>query len=86
MKRPGPRQPSTTNGSGCRPMTRTRLQANDQDMVMSVLSEAFDDNKAPAAPLGVDGDEVSLAVLVPADSAIPDKKPTTTQARNLSSL
>lgn len=60
-----------------------RLQANDPDMVMSVLAEAFDDNEAPAAPLAVDGGEVSLAVLVPTDSAIPDKKAATTQAGNL---
>ena len=40
---------------------------------MSALTEAFDDNEAPATPLGVDGGAVSLAVLVPTDSAIPDK-------------
>ena len=60
-----------------------RLQANDPDMVMSVLTEAFDDNEAPAALLGVDGGEVSLAVLVPTESAIPEKKAATTQAGNL---
>ena len=40
-------------------------------------------SEAPAAPLGVDGGEVALAVLVPTNTAIPDKKAAATQAGNL---
>ena len=57
-----------------------QLLANDPDTVISTLAEAFEDNEAPAAPISVDSDEVSLAVLVPADSVVPEKMPATTQA------
>ena len=60
-----------------------QLLANDPDTVISTLAEAFEDNEAPAAPISVDSDEVSLAVLVPADSAVPERMPATTQAGNL---
>jgi hypothetical protein len=59
------------------------LLANDPDTVISTLANAFEDNEAPAAPIGAEGDEVSLAVLVPADSAVPERMPATTQAGNL---
>lgn len=57
-----------------------QLLANDPDTVISTLAEAFEDNEAPAAPICVDSDEVSLAVLVPADSVVPERMPATTQA------
>jgi hypothetical protein len=60
-----------------------QLLANQPDTVISTLAEAFDDNEAPAAPIGVDGDELSVAVLVPAESAVPERMPATTQAGNL---
>ena len=60
-----------------------QLLANDPDTFISTLAEAFEDNEAPAAPISVDSDEVSLAVLVPADSAAPERMPATTQAGNL---
>jgi hypothetical protein len=59
-----------------------QLLANDPDTVISTLAEAFEDNEAPAAPICVDSDEVSLAVLVPADSVVPERMPATTQADN----
>ena len=39
-----------------------QLLANDPETVISTLAEAFEDNEAPAAPISVDSDEVSLAV------------------------
>jgi len=62
-----------------------RLCTNDPVVVIETLEEAFEDNEAPAAAVGVDADEVSLVVLVePVDDAIPEQMPTTTQAGNLS--
>ena len=60
-----------------------QLLANDPDTLIATLAKAFEDNEAPAAPIGVDGDEVSLTVLVPADSAVPERMPATTPAGNL---
>lgn len=60
-----------------------RLTGNDPDTVLATLSEAFEDNEAAAAPIGVDNDEVTLAVLVPGEDAVPERMPATTQAGNL---
>jgi hypothetical protein len=61
----------------------SRLLANDPETVLGTLGEAFEDNEAPAAPIGVDGAELSLVVLVPPESAVPERLPATTQAGNL---
>lgn len=61
-----------------------QLQANEPSMVMAVLSQAFDDNDAAAAPLGVDGAHAAIAVLVPNVDEVPERMPTTTTAGNLS--
>jgi hypothetical protein len=61
-----------------------QLCNNVPDVVIETLDEAIEDNEAPSAAVGVDG-EVALVVLVPdVDGAIPDRMPTTTQAGNLS--
>lgn len=60
-----------------------RLTDNDPDTVLATLSEAFEDNEAAAAPIGVDKDEVTLAVLVPGEAAVPERMPAKTQAGNL---
>jgi len=60
-----------------------RLTGNDPDTVLATLAEAFEDNEAPAAPVGIDGAELSLIVLVPGEAAVPDRLPGTTQAGNL---
>ncbi|RZU16233.1 hypothetical protein EV645_3784 [Kribbella rubisoli] len=52
--------------------------------MLGALTDAFEDNEAAAAAVGLDGTEVSLLVVVPSVSAIPERKPTTTQAGNLS--
>jgi len=58
---------------------------NDPAVVIETLEETFEDNEAPAAAVGVDGDNVALVVLVPAvGEAVPEQMPTTTQAGNLS--
>ena len=59
------------------------LTGNDPDTVLAMLAEAFEDNEAPAAPVGIDGTELSLIVLVPDEEAVPERLPATTQAGNL---
>lgn len=57
------------------------LCANAPDVVIETLDEAFEDNEAPSAAVGVDGDEVALVVLVPSTAvAVPEQIATRTQA------
>jgi hypothetical protein len=58
--------------------------ANDPGAVLGALAEAFEDNEAAAAPVGVEDAEASVAVLVPSPSSLPERRPTTTAAGNLS--
>lgn len=62
-----------------------RLVSNDPNTVLATLAEAFEDNEAAAAPISVDRgqDEVTLAVLVPGEDAVPERLPDKTQAGNL---
>jgi hypothetical protein len=60
------------------------LHANDPDTVLATLAAAFEDNKAAAAAVGIEGDEVSLAVIVPPVDYIPERTPSRTAAGNLS--
>lgn len=60
------------------------LSRNRPSAVLSALAEAFEDNEAAAAAVGVEAAEVSLVVLVPPVSAIPERRPTVTEAGNLS--
>ncbi|HEU5472743.1 MAG TPA: hypothetical protein VFV67_19010 [Actinophytocola sp.] len=59
------------------------LVGNDEDVVLSVLAEAFEDNEAPAAAVGVNGSELSVVVLVPSIDIVPERRPATTPAGNL---
>lgn len=61
-----------------------RLQANDPDVVISTLTDAFEDNEARAVPVGVHGDEASLVMLAPPLDLIPEAMPKRTDAGNLS--
>ncbi|USQ79223.1 DUF4236 domain-containing protein [Ornithinimicrobium faecis] len=61
-----------------------QLLQGDPDTVLAALAESFEDNDAPVAPVGVEGDEAHLVVLVPGLDAVPSHHPTTTQAGNLS--
>jgi len=60
------------------------LLANEPSVVLEVLRVAFEDNEAPVAAAGAEGDEVTLVVLVPGPEVLPDRYPTTTEAGNLS--
>ena len=60
------------------------LIANDPDVVLGTLAQAFEDNEAAAAAVGLDGAEITLVVLVPPVSAVPERQPTTTAGGNLS--
>jgi hypothetical protein len=60
-----------------------RLISNDPDTVLGTLVEAFEDNEAPAAPIGINSDELTIVVLVPGEDAVPERLPATTQAGNL---
>lgn len=60
------------------------LVGNDAETVIGTLAEAFEDNEAAAAPLGVDGDEAAIVVLAPPESVVPERMPGTTAAGNLS--
>jgi hypothetical protein len=60
-----------------------RLAGNDPGTVLATLAEAFEDNEAPAAAVGIDGAELTLIVLVPDEGTVPEKLPATTQAGNL---
>jgi hypothetical protein len=61
-----------------------RLITNDPDVVLAVLSHAFQNSSAHAAPLGVWDTEAQLALLAPDAAAVPERHPTTTAAGNLS--
>ena len=60
------------------------LSRCEPDTVLGALAGAFEDNEAAAAAVGVNGREVSLLVVVPPVSAVPERRPTTTPAGNLS--
>lgn len=60
------------------------LLRNEPDTVIGTLAEAFEDNEAAAAPLGVDGDDLSLVVLAPSENIVPERMPGTTPSGNLS--
>lgn len=59
------------------------LHANDPETVLATLAAAFEGNEDPVAALGVARSEVSLVVLVPGPDAVPDRRPTVTDAGNL---
>ena len=60
------------------------LLVNEPALVMDRLATAFEDNGAPAAPVSVDGGELTLVVIVPAESVIPDRRDDRTEAGKLS--
>ena len=59
------------------------LNANDPEAVLDTLADAFEDNEAAAAPVNVEGDEVTLVMLAPPQDVIPERYPTYTDAGNL---
>jgi hypothetical protein len=61
-----------------------RLITNEPEVVLAVLSHAFQNSSAHPAPLGVWDLEAHLALLAPDLAALPERHPTTTAAGNLS--
>ncbi|GAA1811908.1 hypothetical protein GCM10009682_36580 [Luedemannella flava] len=59
------------------------LLRNDPPTVLEALERVFADNEAPAAAVGVDGDEVSLVVLAPGAGLVPERYPDTTPTGRL---
>lgn len=51
------------------------ILANEPTTVLSALGDAFADNEAAAAAVGIAGDEVTLVVVVPSSGAIPTEYP-----------
>lgn len=60
------------------------LVDNDPNVVPAVLAAAFGDNEATAAVVGMAGSEVSLVMLAPDESVVPERLPSLTDAGNLS--
>lgn len=59
------------------------LLRNDEDLVIPALVDAFGDNTAPVAPLGVDEDgTVELLLMLPGTDAVPGRMPGVTEAGN----
>lgn len=52
-----------------------RLMANDPETVIAMVDQALEDNKAPAAPVNVEGSSLSVVVLVAGIDDVPEKKP-----------
>lgn len=55
-----------------------QLVSNHPSTVIDVIDDAFEDNKAPAAPVNVEGSTLSLVMLAPGRDEIPDMKPAVT--------
>lgn len=61
------------------------LCANDPDVVVETLNEAFADNEAPAACVGVHEARATIVVVAPdPDDVIPERMPSVTDAGNVS--
>ena len=60
------------------------LLANDSDVVLATLNEAFESGGMHAAAVSVDGAEASIAVIVPGEDVVPERLPSTTAAGNIS--
>ena len=60
------------------------LAANDPESVMGWVNNCFEDNEAPASVVDVQGNEMTVLLTAPAIEVVPDRKPGTTSAGNLS--
>ncbi|MFM8351786.1 MAG: hypothetical protein ACKN9D_12060 [Actinomycetales bacterium] len=61
-----------------------KLLANEPTVTMQQLEDAFADNDMPAAPVGVEGAEASIAVLAPTEEVLPERIGGVTDAGNVS--
>jgi hypothetical protein len=55
-----------------------RLCSNDPATVIDAVDDAFEDNKAPAVPVDMEGSTLSLVMLAPTADEIPEQKPALT--------
>ena len=56
-----------------------KLVDNDPDLVLTVLEEAFEDNRAPAAAIDCEGSELTVAMIFgQPDDVVPEKRPNVT--------
>ncbi|MDX6287652.1 MAG: hypothetical protein QOG53_3137 [Frankiales bacterium] len=62
--------------------TWRQLTKGVSDVVLAQLAQAFEDNDAAAAPVGVSRGEASVITVVPNAEDVPDSKPSTTTAGN----
>lgn len=60
------------------------LTANHPDSVMGWVNSCFEDNEAPASVVDVQGNAMTVLLTAPAIDVIPERKPGTTSAGNLS--
>ena len=58
--------------------TWNSLVSNEPSVVIEAVDAAFEDNSAPAAPVDVEGDTLSLVMLAPSEVWIPERKPALT--------
>lgn len=58
--------------------TWAALRANDPETVLQMLETAFADNEAPAAGVDCTGDHVTVLMLAPDASSVPERKPSVT--------
>jgi hypothetical protein len=53
-----------------------KLQANDPDVTLAALEQAFADNEAPAAAIDCDGDHITVVMqFVAPEAIVPERKP-----------
>jgi len=70
---PRPRPPRRARRRGARDWEK--LQANDPDLTMMALEQAFADNEAPAAPIDCDGDRVTVLMQFRSpEEIVPERK------------
>jgi hypothetical protein len=60
-----------------------KVLANDPDVVFATLTDAFEDNEAPAAVVSVESGAASIVIMCPDLSVVPDRMPERTSAGNL---
>ena len=61
-----------------------RLQANDPEVTLAALEQAFADNEAPAAAIDCEGDHTTVVMqFVGPEAIIPEKKPSRTRPANV---
>jgi hypothetical protein len=58
------------------------LMSNEPEVVLQAIEAAFADNEAPGAAVDVQGDRVTLLMMAPDPTLVPDRKPALTPTGN----